>query len=71
MTKCTILAEITDGFNTWKENFITEDISNEHQAKDYVQYIVDKYNESLRWNELPRHLVRIIDIKEVHQLYTN
>lgn len=63
MTKCTVLAEITDGFSTWKETFKAEDISNEHQAKDYVQNIVDMYNESLRRNELPRHLVRIIDIK--------
>lgn len=65
MKKCTILAEITDDFISWKENFNAENISNEHQAKDYVQNIVDMYNESLRRNELPRHLVRIIDIKQI------
>lgn len=65
MTKCTILAEITDGFTAWKETFNAEDISNEHQAKEYVQNIVDMYNESLSRNELPRHLVRINNIKQI------
>lgn len=66
MKKYKITAVIADETSQWEESFFTREKTQAIEvAANFVNKIVSVFNSSLRPNETPRRLIRIISIDEI------
>lgn len=66
MKKYKITAVIADETSQWEESFSTlKETQTIEEAENYVNEIVSVFNSSLRPNETPRRLIRIISIGKI------
>ena len=64
MKKYKITAVMADETDEWIESFnLSRDNLSFKEARDYICDLVSIYNSSLRPNETPRRLVRIINVE--------